>query len=124
MKNREIITIYDKLTALAKDNTLHLPAKVAYAIVHNLRTITPIAQDILEQKEKIGATYGKYVEDGTGGAYFHIPENKVEIANKELDDLLEMDTPFSPLQIKMESIENLELSIDAMQALYFMIGEG
>lgn len=124
MKNNEIVQIYNGLTTLANDNTLHLPAKVAYAVVRNLKTITPIAQDIIKQKEKIGATYGKYVENGMGGAYFNIPEDKIPLATKELDDLLEMDTPFSPLQIKMESIENLELSIDAMQALYFMIGEG
>ena len=46
MLNKDIVTMYRGLTSLASDLETKLPAKVSFAIVRNIKLLTPIVEDI------------------------------------------------------------------------------
>ena len=54
--------------------------------------------------------------------YIISKENR-EVAQKELDDLIEMEQEIPILKLKFSDIENLEFTMNQMEALMFMIEE-
>nr|DAM21847.1 MAG TPA: Protein of unknown function (DUF1617) [Caudoviricetes sp.] len=69
MLNKDIVTMYRGLTSLASDLETKLPAKVSFAIVRNIKLLTPIVEDIDFARQSVAATYGVEVDGG-----YSIPE--------------------------------------------------
>ena len=61
-------------------------------------------------------------DESNPGSYF-IPEENREILTKELEALDSIENEIKFQKIKWEDIKNLNLSIQAMEALYPMIEE-
>nr|DAR80365.1 MAG TPA: Protein of unknown function (DUF1617) [Caudoviricetes sp.] len=69
MLNKDIVTMYRGLTSLASDLETKLPAKVSFAIVRNIKLLTPIVEDIDFARQSVATSYGVEVDGG-----YSIPE--------------------------------------------------
>lgn len=115
MLNKDILILFQGLQELSVEI---FPAKIAFVIARNLKVLTPIVEDIEIARFSIGRKYGVSAEAG-----YYIPEDKQEAANKELQDLgnIEVDVPI--IKIKISDIENISLSAATAAAIIPMIEE-
>ena len=118
MLNKDIVTMYRGLTSLASDLETKLPAKVSFAIVRNIKLLTPIVEDIDFARQSVAATYGVEVEAG-----YSIPEQQIDTVNQELTAIAETEVDVPIVKVKMSDIENLNISVGIAEALEFMIEE-
>ena len=118
MLNKDIVTMYRGLTSLASDLETKLPAKVSFAIVRNIKLLTPIVEDIDFARQSVAATYGEEVEGG-----YSIPEQQIDTVNQELTAIAETEVDVPIVKVKMSDIENLNISVGIAEALEFMIEE-
>lgn len=118
MLNKDIVTMYRGLTSLASDLETKLPAKVSFAIVRNIKLLTPIVEDIDFARQSVAATYGVEVEDG-----YSIPEQQIDTVNQELTAIAETEVDVPIVKVKMSDIENLNISVGIAEALEFMVEE-
>lgn len=118
MLNKDIVTMYRGLTSLASDLETKLPAKVSFAIVRNIKLLTPIVEDIDFARQSVAATYGIEAEDG-----YSIPEQQIDTVNQELTAIAETEVDVPIVKVKMSDIENLNISVGIAEALEFMIEE-
>ena len=120
MTNKEIIQNYNNLSIL-RGHDISFPARVSFIITQNIRKLQPIFEDYENAKMIIARKYG-YPAPGQPGTY-NIPEERIEDAQKEIDELNDVDHDIKFLKIKLENIESLQLSIQDMEALYPMLEE-
>ncbi len=118
MLNKDIVTMYRGLTSLASDLETKLPAKVSFAIVRNIKLLTPIVEDIDFTRQSVAATYGVEVDGG-----YSIPEQQIDTVNQELTAIAETEVDVPIVKVKMSDIENLNISVGIAEALEFMIEE-
>lgn len=121
MTNKEIESKYIQLLNLKEHSSIKFPGKVAYAIVRNYRTLIPIYQDIINVRQIILNKYGKPDENKGEGYYSFDTEENAKLAQKELQELDNVDTQFEIQKIKFSDIENMSLFIEEMDAIYFML---
>lgn len=121
MKNKEIYSNYIQLLTLKENKKLRFPAKVSFAIIYNIKTFFPIVETYEWTKDEIINQYA--VKDEIHPGYYHIKEGNQNKVQQELTDLDNLETEISIQRIKIQDIENLELSIQDMEALYFMLEE-
>lgn len=121
MLNRELIQIYDNLYKLSERNEVRFPAKVSFCITRNIKMLMPIAEAFELARITILQDYGIEAEDKPG--FYKIKPDKAEIAMKELQDLENTEVDLTLQKIKLQDIENLDLSIQDMDALYPMLEE-
>lgn len=118
MLNKDIVTMYRGLTSLASDLETKLPAKVSFAIVRNIKLLTPIVEDIDFARQSVAATYGVEVDGG-----YSISEQQIDTVNQELTAIAETEVDVPIVKVKMSDIENLNISVGIAEALEFMIEE-
>lgn len=118
MLNKDIVTMYRGLTSLASDLETKLPAKVSFAIVRNIKLLTPIVEDIDFARQSVAATYGVEVDGG-----YSILEQQIDTVNQELAAIAETEVDVPIVKVKMSDIENLNISVGIAEALEFMIEE-
>lgn len=119
MKNYEIYEIANALAAAFTDNTQYLPIKVNFFIQKNKSTMFILAQDIEQTRMSIIENYGTKTEDGN---QYIIPQEKIEIASKELDDLFNIEQDVDIRKISIDSFpDDISLTTGQMEALMFMI---
>ena len=58
MLNKDIVTMYRGLTSLASDLETKLPAKVSFAIVRNIKLLTPIVKVKMSDIENLNISVG------------------------------------------------------------------
>lgn len=121
LKNKDIIEYYEELSASFKDNTKYLPAKISFIIQKNIKMLKELSEEIYSARNNIIQNYG--IQDEEDKDSFIIPKEFQEITQKELDDLIEMEQEVSILKLKFSDIENLEFTMNQMEALMFMIEE-
>ena len=105
MKNKDILTWYNGLTTLRTAGTTRFSARVAFTVIHNLRTLQPIAEDIQASYGEILARYGTPLEEPD---QFFIED--MASFNKETKELDEVEVDFPITTIKFSDIEHLELT--------------
>ncbi len=116
MTNKGIVELYNGLTELKENKEMRFPARTTYAIVVNLKAIEHIVEAIVETKEAVLQRFGTEEQDNPGN-YYIPPENRKDmIAEMEKIDMIENKVTFQYIQ--WEDIENLELSVSEMEALY------
>lgn len=113
--------IYSYATALAEafqDTTQKLPIKVNFYLQKNKATLISLAQDIENSRGDIVHQYGELTEDKT---QYIIPKDKVEEAQKELDDLLSLEQEVNIYMIPLDGLSNdVTLTTGQMEAMMFM----
>lgn len=122
MTNRDIQVNYEALISLKNRNELRFPAKTAYAVTRNLRLLSPIYQDIMNTRQAFIAKHADPSPDNPG--MWNIKEGHIEELDKELTNLDKTDNKIILYTITFDDISNLDISIEDMDALYFMISEG
>ena len=117
--NKEIYEIGNKFLTFFEDNKKYFPAKIAFIIQKNKKNLTVLLEEIENSRNEIFKEYGNILENGQ----VQIPKEKIEIVNKELEDLLNIKQNIEIITLPFEDIEKLEFTMEQMEALLFMIEE-
>ena len=117
--NEEIYLINEQLNKIFNDSQQYLPAKVNFYIWKNKKKIAELAVEIEVARTQIIKNFGELKEDGG----YHIPQDKIQIAQQELIDLLSIKQEIEINPISLVDIENLHFTLPQMEALMFMIEE-
>ena len=123
LQNKEMMSVYYGLQTLVNDKTIKLPARVAYAIIKNIKTLEKSVQAVEETRQALLQQNGELDLSAPGIAY-KIPPDKIDYVNKELNDLGSIENEINLSMIKFSDIEDKELSVSQMDALYPMIENG
>ena len=119
MTNNEIYTTANQLVAAFNDNAQRLPIKINFYLQKNKKTLVALAQDIEAARMEIARSYGTLSE---AQDQYIIPPENMEKAQKELNDLFDLEQEVPIGKISIDKIdEDLVLSAGQMDALMFMI---
>ncbi len=121
MINNKILEMYNSLTDLQKKTDLILPIRVSYTIIRNINMLQPIIEDIDKMRLSILEKYGKQKSAEDNRVEYEIAKENLETVGAQLTDLLSVDTPFEPVTIALEDIDNCTLTIEEVNKLYCII---
>lgn len=116
MSNKDILEITEGLSNIVQDQSC-LPASVSYSVIRNLKILSSIAEDIYNERKKIIERYGEQVGDIT----YSIPEEKRDAANKELNNLLAVNTSVPLATFSIDILQGYDIPLKVMNILYFMV---
>lgn len=119
LTNDEIYFINKQLNKTFEDSQQYLPAKVNFYIQKNKKRIAELAQEIEIARAEIIKNFGEQKEDQK----YYIPQDKIQEAQQELFDLLNIQQEIEVFTISLDDIENLHFTLPQMEALMFMIEE-
>ena len=119
LTNNEIYFINKQLNKTFEDSQQYLPAKVHFYIQKNKKKIAELAQEIETARAEIIKNFGEQKEDQK----YYIPQDKIQEAQQELLDLLNIQQEIEVFTISLDDIENLHFTLPQMEALMFMIEE-
>ena len=116
MNNGMIYQYALTLNEVLNDNDLQMPVAVIFSIEKNKQTLMAVAQDVEKYRMDIIKKYGKEV-DGN----YNVPQDKIEIANKELKDLFSIEQEVNIYKFNIEDLGDIKLTSNQMNAILFMI---
>ena len=116
MNNGMIYQYALALNEALNDNDLQMPVAVLFSIEKNKQTLMAIAQDVEKYRMDIIKKYGEEV-DGN----YNVPQDKIEIANKELQDLFSIEQEVNIYKFNIEDLGDIKLTSNQMNAILFMI---
>ena len=116
MNNGMIYQYALTLNEVLNDNDLQMPVAVIFSIEKNKQTLMAVAQDVEKYRMDIIKKYGKEV-DGN----YNVPQDKIEIANKELQDLFSIEQEVNIYKFNIEELGDIKLTSNQMNAILFMI---
>lgn len=116
MNNGLIYQYALNLNEALNDNDLQMPVAVIFSIEKNKQTLMTVAQDVEKYRMDIIKKYGEEV-DGN----YNVPQDKIEIANKELQDLFSIEQEVSIYKFNIEDLGDIKLTSNQMNAILFMI---
>ena len=117
MLNKDIISCFEGLQSLRQAASRRLPARTSFAIVRNIKTLQPIVEDIQSTYRDLIAKYAEPVDD----EHFKVKEENIQVFTNEANALYNLDTDVPVAKIRLADIENLDFSLEEIEALYFMI---
>ena len=104
------------LNEALNNNDLQMPVAVIFSIEKNKQTLMTIAQDIEKYRMDIIKKYGEEVNGN-----YNVPQDKIEIANKELQDLFSIEQEVNIYKFNIEDLGDIKLTSNQMNAILFMI---
>ena len=116
MNNGMIYQYALTLNEALNDNDLQMPVAVLFSIEKNKQTLMTVAQDVEKYRMDIIKKYGEEV-DGN----YNVPQDKIEIANKELQDLFSIEQEVNIYKFNIEDLGDIKLTSNQMNAILFMI---
>lgn len=116
MNNGMIYQYALTLNEALNDNDLQMPVAVIFSIEKNKQTLMAVAQDVEKYRMDIIKKYGEEV-DGN----YNVPQDKIEIANKELKDLFSIEQEVNIYKFNIEDLGDIKLTSNQMNAILFMI---
>lgn len=116
--NFEIATLLENLLVFSESDK-YVPMKLGFCVNKNIKILTDLLKEIEKSKNIIYTEYGT-TEDGIT---YTIPKDNVEIAQKELNDLAMIEQEIPIQTVKYSLIENLELTMQQISSIMFMIEE-
>ena len=119
LTNNDIYFINEQFNKIFENSQQYLPAKVNFYIQKNKKKIAELAQEIEIARAEIIKNFGEQKEDGK----YYIPQDKIQEAQQELLDLLNIQQEIEVFTISLDDIENLHFTLPQMEALMFMIEE-
>ena len=120
LNNYQIYEYAQELSGIFTNSDLYIPVKANFLIQKNIRLIAAAGEEIEKSRFQIAQHYGKLDEVNN---VFIIPEEKLNEANKEINDLFSIEQELNIQLIKLEDLGNAEFTTKQMQALMFMIEE-
>lgn len=121
IKNSKILqyaTLLDKYF-FNSENSVYISARVNFFINKNRALLINACEFIEEQRTLIIQHYGNSDESGN----IVVPEDKINIANHELEDLLNIEQDIAFYYIFLSDLEKYDFTPKQMEALFFMIAE-
>lgn len=116
MNNGMIYQYALTLNEALNNNDLQMPVAVIFSIEKNKQTLMTVAQDVEKYRMDIIKKYGEEV-DGN----YNVPQDKIEIANKELQDLFSIEQEVNIYKFNIEDLGDIKLTSNQMNAILFMI---
>ncbi len=104
------------LSEALNDNDLQMPVAILFSIEKNKQTLMTVAQDIEKYRMDIIKKYGEEVNGN-----YNVPQEKIEIANKELQDLFSIEQDVNIYKFNIEDLGDIKLTSNQMNAILFMI---
>ena len=104
------------LSEALNDNDLQMPVAILFSIEKNKQTLMTVAQDIEKYRMDIIKKYGEEVNGN-----YNVPQEKIEIANKELQDLFSIEQEVNIYKFNIEDLGDIKLTSSQMNAILFMI---
>ena len=119
LTNNDIYNYANNLIKSFNDDSQKLPIKINFCLQKNKKALLTLAQDIEAARLEIGKIYGAYNEETQ---QYHIPAEKMAIANQEMNDLFNIEQDVDILTIKYDSLnDDVMLTTAQMEAIMFMI---
>lgn len=118
LKNNMIYNSAKKLIAFNIQQ--RLPVKINFFLQKNIKTIIEAAQEIDLMRINIAKQYGTPSEDGL---QYHIPTDKEQLVQSELNDLFNLEQELNIYVFKLDDFENIDLTWDELSTIMFMIEE-
>lgn len=126
LKNGEIFEMATNLIeAFQKDTESGektYPIKVLFYLRKNMKTLTELAQDIEKARVEIIKRYGTPSEENPEQYQFEAQE-KIDAANKEFEELFNLEQEVTIYTIPLEAFNDMELTEKQMDAVMEMIEE-
>lgn len=115
-------TIYNYTQSLAKLDlyNIRLPVKIGFFLKKNIALIIKAGQEIEQERIEIAKNFGQLTAEG---AEFYVPPENVSLAQKELNDLFNLEQNLNIHIFKLDEFDGIELTYDQMSAIMFMIEE-
>lgn len=108
------------MEAFPLNSNLTLPAKIAYVIEYNKNILLDKYQLIEQMRQNVAKKYGNYSKEQNS---YILPPEKIEMAQNELNQVLEITQLIDIFTISLKDIENYNFTLQQMNALLFMIEE-
>lgn len=122
MKNKEILITLERIEKMYKETkNLYFPSKISFFIQKNKSILLNSIDEIEKTRMDIIKHYG--IQDKIDCNKYNFPTEAVDIVNKELDDLININQNLDFYKIKLSDLEGLEFTLEQMEALMFMIEE-
>ena len=118
LSNNKIFNYYQKLESAFNVDNKYFPAKINFYIQKNKNILYNLSLLIEQTKNDIAQQYGIYQEETD--SYF-IPLEQRNIAQQELNDLMNIEQEVGIIQLNFNDIEQLEFTPNQMEAILFMI---
>lgn len=120
LTNNQIYSYAIQLNEAFKDATQRLPMKINFYLQKNKATLMEMAQDIEDNRMDIIKNYGAVVDDDPDK--YSIPADKIQEAQQELMDLLNLEQEVNIYMISVDSLsDDISLTTGQMEAIMFMI---
>lgn len=120
LTNNQIYSYAIQLNEAFKDATQRLPMKINFYLQKNKATLMEMAQDIEDNRMDIIKNYGAVVDDDPDK--YSIPADKIQEAQQELMDLLNLEQEVNIYMISVDSLsDDISLTTAQMEAIMFMI---
>lgn len=120
LTNQEIYEKATEITVAFSNETKYIPVKLNFAIQKNLSVLSRLKEEIENNRVKIASEYGKLNSEGT---QFIIEKENREKVEQELNDLFTMEQEIDIRTCSLSQIEGIDLTMEQMQAIMFMIIE-
>ena len=118
LNNQQIYQIANNVLSNLDNLNIYIPAKANFFIQKNISILAAAAQEIEKSRLEIAKHYGVLDEEGQ---QYKIPEDKLEEASKELEDLFSIEQELDIKTFSIEALGNAEFTPAQMQAMMFMI---
>ena len=117
LTNLQIYQLAEKLVSIA-NSTQYIPAKANFFLQKNIQVIATAAEEIDKTRLTIAQHYGELEEDKQ---QYKIPQDKMEEATKELDDLFSIEQDLDIKTFTIDDLGSAEFTPAQMQVIMFMI---
>ena len=119
MKNSEIYSLGNALLEYMQEE-LALPVKIKFYLQKNMNKVISLAREIEQSRTEILNKYGTLSEDGTS---YHFDDDKIAEAQKELNDLFNLEQEVKVNMLELDWFDSVELSNEQVNAIMFMIND-
>lgn len=121
LTNNQIYTYALGLEQMFLEEDQKLPIKINFYLQKNKNILFELAKDIELARTNIAQRYGEIDEDTS---YYRVLPENLEIATKELQELLGLEQEVNIYQVNIEDFpSDLILTTEQMEVLMFMIKE-
>lgn len=120
LTNKEIYEKATEIEVAFSNETKYIPVKLNFTIQKNLSVLSKLREEIENNRIKIASEYGKLNSEGT---QFIIEKENREKVEQELNDLFTMEQEIDIRTCSLSQIEGIDLTMEQMQAIMFMITE-
>lgn len=97
-----------------------MPVKINFFLQKNINIIVQAGREIEEAKMQIAQHFGTLNENMSA---YSIPQDKQAQAAAEIQDLFSLEQELPIHIFKLEDFENIELTMEQLSAIMFMIEE-